>query len=77
MYLYLIMKKMFHEITLKRLYVKFFLKNIVCQILPIQIVTVKFLPFKLFLAIKCDNFSICLKTIFLVNLMDIKHHIIQ
>ena len=27
MYLYLIMKKMFHEITLKRLYVKFFLKK--------------------------------------------------
>ena len=27
MYLYLIMKKMFHEITLKRLYVKFFLKR--------------------------------------------------
>ena len=27
MYLYLIMKKMFHEITLKRLNVKFFLKK--------------------------------------------------
>ena len=48
MYLYLIMKKMFHEITLKRLYVKFFLKkycvsnsshpNCDCQILAIQII---------------------------------------
>ena len=50
MYLYLIMKKMFHEITLKRLYVKFFLKkycvlnsshsNCDCQILAIQIIPV-------------------------------------
>ena len=50
MYLYLIMKKMFHDdmITLKRLYVKFFLKkycvsnsshpNCDCQILAIQII---------------------------------------
>ena len=48
MYLYLVMKKMFHEITLKRLYVKFFLKeyyvsnsshpNRDCQILAIQII---------------------------------------
>ena len=48
MYLYLVMKKMFHEITLKRLNVKFFLKKYCvsnsshpicdCQILAIQII---------------------------------------